>query len=208
MSDFSLTLKALGALLTYPDQTLVDAVPDLRKALEDSEIPVQLRPRLRSLLDYLQTSDSWDLQESYVERFDSGRSTSLHLFEHVHGESKDRGQAMVDLKEHYEAAGLTLVPEELPDYLPAFLEFCSVIDPHEASEFLGSCAPILEALGQRLEAKQSPYAAVFPVLLSLASGDVSAGLPTAGFHGPVRPESDLDSEWAEEPAFAAPQGAC
>ncbi len=208
MTESHLTLKALGALLTYPDQTLVDAVPDLRKALEDSAIPAALKPRLRSLLDYLQTTDPWDLQESYVERFDSGRSTSLHLFEHVHGESKDRGQAMVDLKEHYEAAGLTLVPEELPDYLPAFLEFCSVVDPHEASEFLGSCAPILEALGERLSAKQSPYAAVFPVLLAFASPAATAGLPTPGFTGPVRPESDLDSEWAEEPAFTAPRGAC
>ena len=126
----NLTLKALGALLTYPDETLVAAVPELRAVLEaDSAVPTVLRRPLRSLLDYLQSTDSFELQENYVERFDTGRSTSLHLFEHVHGESKDRGQAMVDLKEHYEAIGLTLVPEELPDFLPAFLEFCSLVDP-------------------------------------------------------------------------------
>ncbi len=208
MKVHSPTLKALGALLTYPDATLVAALPDLRAAIEaDASVPAALKPRLRSLFDSLASTDPWELQESYVERFDSGRSTSLHLFEHVHGESKDRGQAMVDLKEHYEAAGLTLVPEELPDYLPAFLEFCSVIDPTEASEFLGSCAPILKALETRLTERQSPYAAVFPVLLAFAGPEGRVDLP------PLRAEGELDTEWAEEPAFSAgnpahSQGAC
>jgi len=198
----NLTLKALGALLTYPDQTLVAAVPELRQAIEDSPLAPELKPKLRSLLDYLQSTDPWVLQESYVERFDTGRSTSLHLFEHVHGESKDRGQAMVDLKNHYDAAGFTLVPEELPDYLPAFLEFCSVIEPAEAADFLGGSAPILEALAQRLTAKGSPYAAVFPALLSFADPH-DRKLP------PVHPEKELDAEWAEEPAFTpAYPGAC
>lgn len=198
------TLKALGALLTYPDQTLVAAVPRLRQVLEaDSQVPPDCLPRLRSLLDTLELRDGWELQESYVALFDTGRSTSLHLFEHVHGESKDRGQAMVDLKGHYEAAGLNLVPEELPDYLPAFLEFCSVIEAHEAAEYLASTATILQALSDRLTERGSPYAAVFPVLLALA-----ASAPTADSL-PVRPEADLDTEWAEEPAFSNPaQGAC
>ena len=210
----NLTLKALGALLTYPDETLVAAVAELRSVLEnDANIPSQLKPALCSFLDYLQVSDPWELQESYVERFDSGRSTSLHLFEHVHGESKDRGQAMVDLKEHYQASGLTLVPEELPDYLPAFLEFCSMLPPAEAGEFLASCSVILDSLGKRLAERQSPYAAVFPVLMSFASADEFAR-NTNGFGGALKPEADLDTEWAEEPAFShprdseRPQGAC
>lgn len=200
----NITLKALGALLTYPDETLVAAVPELRAVLDAAtSVPDHLKPRLRSLLDTLETTDSFDLQEAYVALFDTGRSTSLHLFEHVHGESKDRGQAMVDLKAHYEALGLTLVPEELPDYLPVFLEFCSLLDPAEASDFLAGTAPILEALGQRLEERQSPYAPVFPVLLSLAAPASNRELPS------VRPEGDLDTEWAEEPAFSTPvQGAC
>lgn len=198
------TLKALGALLTYPDETLVAAVAELRSVIEkDPAIPGGLMPRLRSLLDYLQVTDPLALQEAYVERFDTGRSTSLHLFEHVHGESKDRGQAMVDLKEHYEALGLTLVPEELPDYLPAFLEFCSLVPAADAAEFLAGCLPILEALGQRLDERQSPYAAVFPVLMAFAGEPGTRDLPG------VRPEGDLDTEWAEEPAFSHPSpGAC
>lgn len=196
------TLKALGALLTYPDDTLVAAVPELRSVLEAGSVPAALLPRLRSLLDYLQATEAFELQERYVERFDTGRSTSLHLFEHVHGESKDRGQAMVDLKEHYEAAGLTLVPEELPDYLPAFLEFCSLVDPADAAEFLAGTVPILEALGTRLAERESPYAAVFPILVACAGVQANSALP------PVKPEGDLDSEWAEEPAFSAPQGGC
>lgn len=202
MTILNPTLKALGAMLTYPDEILVAAVPELRVVLETSKsVPTDLRPRLRSLLDYLSSTDPFELQEAYVSLFDTGRSTSLHLFEHVHGESKDRGQAMVDLKAHYEAAGLTLVPEELPDYLPAFLEFCSVIDPAEASDFLASISAILATLRQRLTERSSPYAAVFPVLLALASPlDQPESLP-------IRPEGDMDSEWAEEPAFSQ-QGAC
>lgn len=209
MTILNPTLKALGALLTYPDETLVAAIPELRAVLEDSRsedsrsVPTDLRPRLRSLLDSLASTDPFDLQEAYVNLFDTGRSTSLHLFEHVHGESKDRGQAMVDLKAHYEALGLTLVPEELPDYLPAFLEFCSLLEPAEAADFLASTAPILEALGQRLSDRGSLYAAVFPVLLALAAPGSTKDWPA------VRPEGDLDSEWAEEPAFSTPaQGAC
>jgi len=204
MTVLNPALKALGALLTYPDEVLLGAVPELRAALEAAgTVPNDLKPRLRSLLDTLETTDPFDLQEAYVALFDTGRSTSLHLFEHVHGESKDRGQAMVDLKEHYEALGLNLVPEELPDYLPAFLEFCSLLEPTDAADFLASTSSILEALAQRLTDRESPYAAVFPVLLALAADTTSHPLPA------VRPEADLDSEWAEEPAFSTPaQGAC
>jgi nitrate reductase delta subunit len=199
----NLTLRALGALLTYPDPVLVAAVGELRAVLEaDLAIPTVLKPRLRSLLDYLGSTDPWVLEETYVETFDTGRSTSLHLFEHVHGESKDRGQAMVDLRAQYEAAGLTLVPEELPDYLPAFLEYLSVLDPAEAAGCLADCSPILEALAQRLTQRQSPWAAVFPVLVALAGPTTSAPL------GPVKPERSLDAEWAEEPAFGPPPGGC
>jgi nitrate reductase delta subunit len=193
-------LKALGALLTYPDEVLVGAVPDLRKAIEDPAIPETGKARLRALLDYLQSSDPWDLQEAYVAQFDTGRATSLHLFEHVHGESRDRGQAMVDLKAEYEAVGLTLVPEELPDFVPAFLEFCSVIDPQTAASFLGDCAEIFRALDQRLSERGSPYAAVFGAVLAFAGEGTSAAVSE------VRPELPLDEEWSEQPAFS--QGVC
>lgn len=204
MRIFNPALKALGALLTYPDEVLLAAIPELRAVLDAaSSVPDHLKPRLRSLLDTLETTDPFELQEAYVGLFDTGRSTSLHLFEHVHGESKDRGQALVDLKAHYEALGLTLVPEELPDYLPAFLEFCSLLEPTDAADFLASTATILEALAQRLNDRGSPYAAVFPVLLALAADAASHPLPA------VRPEGDLDTEWAEEPAFSTPvPGAC
>jgi len=204
MTILNPALKALGALPTYPDEVLLAAVPELRAVLvASSPVPHELKPRLRSLLDTLQTSDPLELQEDYVALFDTGRSTSLHLFEHVHGESKDRGQALVDLKAHYEALALTLVPEELPDYLPAFLEFCSLLEPEDASDFLAGTTPILEALAQRLADRSSPYAAVFPVLVAMAAGTAPHPLPT------VRPDGDLDTEWAEEPPFSTPaQGAC
>ncbi len=193
-------LKVLGSLLTYPDQVLQGAITEFRNIVDTSSMPQDNKARVRSLLDYLQTTDLWTLQEAYVELFDTGRATSLHLFEHVHGESRDRGQAMVDLRSEYEAVGLNLLPEELPDYIPAFLEFCSLVTLEAAGEFLTDCAEILRTLASRLRERQSLYAAVFEVLVTFAGGPRKSKLPE------VLPEVSLDEQWAEQPAFS--QGVC
>ncbi|NNM53737.1 MAG: nitrate reductase molybdenum cofactor assembly chaperone [Spirochaetales bacterium] len=193
-------LKVLGALLTYPDEVLQESVPEFRQLVDASAIPSSTKARVCALLDYLQTTNLWDLQESYVALFDTGRATSLHLFEHVHGESRDRGQAMVDLRGEYEAVGLQLLPEELPDYIPAFLEFCSVTTQESATEFLTDCSEILRVLDTRLQERQSLYAAVFEAVVSFASNQRKSKLPE------VLPEESLDEQWAEQPAFS--QGVC
>ncbi len=103
-----------------------------------------------------------------MELFDRGRRTALHLFEHVHGDSRDRGPAMVDLAQTYDRAGLQLVPGELPDYLPVVLEFASTQPPAQAREFLRETAHIVQAIFSALLERGSPYASVLAAVLDLA----------------------------------------
>ena len=125
-----LTLRILSALLRYPDAAVQEMAPEFAALLaEDGLLSPQQRAALQLLLDDLAGGDLLDCQERYVGLFDRGRAVSLHLFEHVHGESRDRGQAMVDLRSRYEAQGLEISANELPDYLPLFLEYLSVLPP-------------------------------------------------------------------------------
>ena len=152
------TLRALAALLSYPDEALREALPEIRAA-----VPREVEPLIDEIAEY----GLYGAQERYVALFDRSRALSLHLFEHVHGESRDRGQAMVDLLAMYEARGLTVREHELPDYVPAFLEFLSVLDIEDARRLIGETAHILRALGDRLAERGSCYAAVFSALLAL-----------------------------------------
>ncbi len=164
------TLKALSALLTYPSEELCAAVDEIRAALDaEGVLSPAARQALEPLLQELASEDLYDLQERYVLLFDRSRSLSLHLFEHVHGESRDRGQAMVDLKSVYEAGGFAIGGSELPDYVPLFLEYCSLQPEAEARLLLSEPAHVLSALGERLRKKGSNYAAVFEALVGLAA---------------------------------------
>ena len=163
------TLKVLSALLCYPSEDLIAAVPELGAALDaEGMLPKAGRDALQTLLDEIGNGDIYDLQEAYGLLFDRGNALSLYLFEHVHGESRDRGQAMVDLKAMYEEAGLVVTANELPDYLPLFLEFLSTQPLAAVRELLGQTAHILAALAARLDKRQSAYKAVFDALLIIA----------------------------------------
>lgn len=166
------TFKVLSALLSYPTEAIITAVPAMAEVLQ-SEALLSRRQldRLEVLLDELVTLDLYDCQERYGLLFDRTRSLSLHLFEHVHGESRDRGQAMVDLMQVYERAGMEIGASELPDYLPLFLEFLSTQRLPEALDLLSQPAHILAALAERLGKRQSSYAAVFDALARLAEAD-------------------------------------
>lgn len=202
------TLKALSALLTYPTAELQLAISEIGKVLsDDALIPGRVRQQLATLLDEIAAGDLYDLQERYVLLFDRTRSLSLHLFEHVHGESRDRGQAMIDLKSQYEQAGLFMSASELPDFLPLFLEYLAMRPVKEACEALGQPVHILGALAERLRKRKSSYEAVFRALIALAAAkpkdeDVSALLET--------PDPDatdlaaLDAAWEDEPVNFGP----
>lgn len=192
-----LTLRILSALLRYPDEAVQRAVPELAGALaDDGLLSSEQRAALQPLLDALASADLLDAQERYVGLFDRGRAVSLHLFEHVHGESRDRGQAMVDLRDRYEAQGLEIAAKELPDYLPLFLEYLSVLPSAQAAEELAQPGVILSALADRLEEKGTPYAAPMRILADLAGA--------GGEAFEIAPADDpddlaaLDAAWEEE----------
>jgi nitrate reductase delta subunit len=162
------TLLILSHVLRYPTQELQQAAPELLAMLElDGVLEGGQIEKLNPLVEALIEEELLDLQERYVGLFDRGRAVSLHLFEHVHGESRDRGQAMVDLRNRYEAQGLEITANELPDYLPMFLEY---LLPSLATDTRGTCQPgiILHALAERLVERDTPYAGAMQVLAGLA----------------------------------------
>ena len=197
----TIAYKALAALLSYPTAELLAALPEIG-AVIDGEAKLRRRERraLSALLAELAACDLIDAQERFVALFDRGRATSLHLFEHVHGESRDRGQAMVDLKATYAQAGLVLKANELPDYLPVLLEFLSLQPDAVARDMLEDCAHIVRRIGDALAKRDSAYAAVFAAALSLAG---QRGLGTDPQRAEDRDRA-LDDEWFEAPVVFGP----
>ena len=190
----ALSLRALARLLSYPGAELHSHLPELREALhaERALAPGRLA-ELDSLIDGLASADPLDTEATYVQLFDGTRSTSLHLFEHVHGDSRDRGPAMIDLQQTYEKAGLLLAPGELPDYLPAVLEFASTQPPAEARALLAEIAHLLNAIFSALRSRESAYASAIGALLELAGEKAQAVK--------VAPDEPVDATWTEPPAF-------
>ncbi len=189
-----LSLRVLARLLSYPDAQLRSHLAPMRDALHAERAVTAARlAELDMLVNSLAGGDPIDTEAAYVQLFDRGRATSLHLFEHVHGDSRDRGPAMIDLAQTYDTAGLYLAPGELPDYLPAVLEFASTQPPREARAFLGEMTHIFNALFSALRERQSAYASVIGALLELAGEKAQAVK--------VTPDEPLDASWSEPPAF-------
>jgi len=189
MADY----RALAALLAYPEQDLVDAIPELKGLFSGSK-------EIQKLLEELGSTPLYVLQERYVALFDRSRALSLHLFEHVHGDSRDRGQAMVDLAQTYASRGMEVAGSELPDYLPAFLEFISLLPPREGKNFLNETSDILRTIGDRLADRGSRYCAVFAALLA-AGGEAGLTRPLAPRPAPGEEDSPaaIDKAWMDEP---------
>jgi len=202
------SLKAFSALLTYPTQELQQAAGEISEAIEnDATLPFGVRDQLHRLLTELVSGDLYDLQERYVQLFDRTRSLSLHLFEHVHGESRDRGQAMIDLKAQYEANNLFISAAELPDFLPLFLEYLSALPAAEAGELLGQPAHILAAMAERLRKRRSAYEAVFRALVALAAAKPKDDAVAELLKLPDPEAYDLaalDAAWEDEPVQFGP----
>ena len=188
------SLRALAWLLRYPDQELRGLAPALAAALrEEAALDAGRLAEIDALVGTLLRPDPIRTEADYVELFDRGRRTALHLFEHVHGDSRDRGQAMVDLAQTYERAGLRLAPGELPDYLPVVLEFASTQPPAQARAFLRETAHIVRAIFSALLERGSAYACVPAAVLDLA-GEPAERVELAE-------EAPLDESWAEPAAF-------
>lgn len=197
----NLTLRALAALLGYPSDELKTQIGEVRNALvRDAVLSIADYARLDPLLTAFQTQDLLDLQSAYSELFDRSRSLSLHLFEHVHGDSRERGQAMIDLGQQYVDSGFFLEGTELPDFVPVFLEYASCLSPAEAREMLGQPAHVFAALAERLDKRGSDYAAIFHCLVSLAKARVDPDArAVVDQNTPIEDSTDIDSEWEEAP---------
>ena len=194
MKQTRYTLRALARLLSYPDEQLRSELDLLVDAIDqEATLPATRRAELRALVTGLQRQDPMETESRYVETFDRGRATSLHLFEHVHGDSRDRGPAMIDLAQTYEKAGLFLSPDELPDHLCVVLEFASTQPPQLAKSFLGEMAHILNSIFSALLQRESSYAAVIAAVLEMAGEKPQAVSITQ--------DEPMDESWAEPQAF-------
>ncbi|MDF1606879.1 nitrate reductase molybdenum cofactor assembly chaperone [Hoeflea sp. YIM 152468] len=202
------TFNALSALLCYPQIDLQAAIPEIRTVLAGEAVltPAQIAA-VQPLLERMETSDIYDLQEAYVLLFDRSRTLSLNLFEHIHGESRDRGGAMVDLLETYRAGGFDLVGPELPDHLPVLLEFLSTQALTDARGLLADAGPILAVLAERLARRETPYAAVLAALADLGQAasdtEVAAALLAESDDDP-EDLAALDAVWEEAQVTFAP----
>jgi len=194
LTNASLSLRVLARLLSYPDAELCEHLSDMRQALRaDKALPAARLAELDALMASLERGNALDNEAEYVQMFDRGRATSLHLFEHVHGDSRDRGPAMIDLAKTYEKAGLFLAPGEMPDFLPVMLEFVSTQPPREARAFLAEMGHILNNIFNALQQRKSAYASVLGALLEL-SGEKATAVK-------ITPDEALDAAWEEPVAF-------
>ena len=188
------SLRVLAAVLGYPDARLRGHLAEMRALLRaERALPASRLSELDALMDALARADPLQAESDYVDLFDRGRGTSLHLFEHVHGDSRERGPALIDLGQTYEQAGLVLAEGELPDYLPAVLEFVSTQPVREARAFLGEMAHLFNAIFGALQHRESAYASVLGALLELAGEPARAVKPAV--------EEALDDSWAEPVVF-------
>lgn len=192
------TLKAISLLLHYPDQDLLDHLTEVQ-AVTDAETAIS-GGRLASLYQHLGLGDLYLLEENYVALFDRGRGTSLYLFEHVHGESRDRGQAMVDLLTMYGESGFDLPPGELPDYLPVFLEYLSQLESAKAKQLLTEVTHLVRNIGENLAKRGSHYYLLCSALLEMAGENaIDIEFVPMDFSTEQEDYDKLDKVWAEEP---------
>lgn len=197
----SVSYRALALLLRYPTEAVREAAPEALEILRaDDNLPTAIKRALARLCDEICAGEVFDAQERYVWLFDRNRSLCLNLYEHIHGESRDRGEAMVALAELYRAHDLHLSANELPDFLPVFLEFLSTLPDAQAASLLGEATHVLDAMGERLKSRGSAYRAIFGALGKLASQAADPGALAALLSEPDEDPNDLeaiDKAWAE-----------
>ena len=207
-----LTLKVLSVLLSYPEAEMLTALDEMAVVIEQENLLLAVHKKsVLTLIDSYRGADLLDAQEAYVALFDRGRFLSLHIFEHVHGESRDRGQAMVNLLQMYEAHGFEMSTHELPDYIPLFLEFLSQQEQTEVVQLLHDAMPVLSLLGARLTERGSEFSAIFDALAGFA-GEPEALAEIrlqAATEGEDETLVNMDEIWEEEAvSFMATGDAC
>ncbi|WP_118858328.1 nitrate reductase molybdenum cofactor assembly chaperone [Sphingomonas mesophila] len=195
------TLRALAVLLGYPSAEIKANIAEIAAELDrEGALAGVKRGRLAALLERFERDELLDLQSVYSELFDRSRSLSLHLFEHVHGDSRERGQAMIDLGQQYMESGFFLEGGELPDFVPVFLEYASCLPASEAREMLAQPGHVFAALAERLDKRESDYAGIFHCLVALARARIDPDARAViDQNTPAEDSADIDSEWEEAP---------
>ncbi|MGE0580734.1 MAG: nitrate reductase molybdenum cofactor assembly chaperone [Steroidobacteraceae bacterium] len=193
-------LKLLSVLMDYPQDELWAHRDELLAAADDPGLSKEHRGRLVAFARDLLDADPLAAQEAWLALFDRGRSLSLLLFEHIHGESRDRGQAMVDLIEAYRKNGFVLAAKELPDYLPLLLEYLGQRPQAEAADWLQHVSHIVALLGARAAERETPYAVLFDILVEIGAGgpDLRALRDRARSEPRDDTPETMDRLWEEE----------
>ena len=193
-------LKLVGVLLDYPQDALWQHGDELLAAVDATGLPAARRMQLETFFRELLQTEALEAQDRWLQTFDRGRAMSLLLFEHIHGESRDRGQAMVDLIEAYRKNGYELAAKELPDYLPLVLEYLSQRPQEEARDWLHHVSHIVGLLAARAGERQSPYTLLLEVLVEYAEGKLDLG--SLRQRASQEPRDDtpevMDQLWEEE----------
>nr|MBD3622258.1 nitrate reductase molybdenum cofactor assembly chaperone [Sunxiuqinia sp.] len=201
------TYKILSLLLSYPDAQLQDFLRECEIVLkEEALLSSEKIDGINQFVNHFTKMDLTDWQAEYVQLFDYSRSASLHLFEHIKGDSKDRGQAMVDMLEFYRENGMQLSTNELPDYIPAFLEFLSTLKTEKASEFLSEPVHIIQRIYLALKEKDNRYQHILAAVVSLSARQPDVKI-TESLIQNEKP-LDLDAEYEEEPVEFGGDNSC
>ncbi len=206
------TLKVLAVLLSYPNIHVYKNIDELTEVLKQESL--LSKKKIKELLSFIEdykSKDILELQERFVATFDRSRIHCLNLFEHIHGESRDRGQAMVDLIDMYAKKNLFIDKKELPDYLPLFLEYLSLCDVQEAITSLGDTVDIIALIGAHLKKNKSPYHIIFFALEELSNIKANQFKVAEAIENSLKePETldELDELWQEQEAFSGDSSEC
>jgi nitrate reductase molybdenum cofactor assembly chaperone NarJ/NarW len=195
-SDHAVVLQAASVCLQYPDDTVLRTLPLVRRAV-DALAAGRPRERLTAFLDAADATPPARLAQHYVEVFDQRRRCCLYLTWWTDGETRRRGGTLAALKQRYRAAGVELDTAELPDFLPAVLEFAATADLAAGLHLLQEYRAGVELLRLALLDVGTPYAGPVEAVCALLPGpsptDVAAARALART-GPPREQVGLDLE--------------
>lgn len=196
-----LLLKVISRLLDYPTPELFKASAELCSVVQnDPNLSIENKTAMIDFIEQLTSRDLYDAQESYDLLFDRGRALSLLLFEHVHGESRDRGQAMVNLLNVYQSKGFEAESSQLPDYIPLYLEFLSEQPQEYVEEWLGDICHLMTLLSERLIDRECYYSVLFDALIEI-SGQLVSREEIAEAVKKEQPDDTIeaiDKEWEDK----------
>ncbi|MCF8302409.1 MAG: nitrate reductase molybdenum cofactor assembly chaperone [Bacteroidales bacterium] len=192
------TYKILSLLLSYPSEEIQDFLGEVDSELKNENLlPPDAIEGIKQFTDHFANEDITDWQAHYVQLFDYSRAASLHLFEHVKGDSKDRGQAMVDLINFYRENGMELATNELPDHLPVFLEFLSTQEPEKAAKLLSEPVNVIARIFEKLHEKENQYQHILAAILELSERKPEQSTVEKIINS--QKPMDLDEEYEEKP---------